>query len=301
MTQKKIFPVLPIDIALYLQKNKSKFNFQINSYDLNEINKYCKKLYLRKLIKSSKKEKKQFFQANYRLYYQLAQLIFNLKTIKKLKKLKYNFILNNKLVNFEKIIDFYFKEYQTNNIKRFTNKKKHRNSLIQLFYNLLKFLYNFKNYFFVFIFNYKKIFFLNGASKEIKNFIKNNNYKSFFFLKNNYLNSNNYNHEKDFQNYCHKIFSKFGLVDKESKTLIEKITADFCNFSNHYYSIANSLKQIKNTNFFVRGSPNILVGFFLSSLKKKIKFTHIVMAMKVYFHFTKLWKLQNSFLVIFML
>ena len=204
------------------------------------------------------------------MYYQLAQLIFNLKTIKKLKKLKYNFILNNKLVNFEKIIDFYFKEYQTNNIKRFTNKKKHRNSLIQLFYNLLKFLYNFKNYFFVFIFNYKKIFLLNGASKEIKNFIKIIIIK-VFFLKNNYSNSNNYNHGKDFQNYCHKIFSKFGLVDKESKTLIEKITADFCNFSNHYYSIANSLKQIKNTNFFVRGSPNILIGFFLSSLKKKNK------------------------------
>ncbi len=46
MSQKKIFPVLPIDIVDYLKNNKSRFDFKRNSYELYKIRKYCKNLYI---------------------------------------------------------------------------------------------------------------------------------------------------------------------------------------------------------------------------------------------------------------
>lgn len=165
MSQKKIFPVLPIDIVGYLKNNKSRFDFKRNSYELYKIRKYCKNLYIKKFIKNGKNNKKLFYRANFRLLYELAQLIFHLKIIKQLNKIKYKFVLNRKVVNYEKVIDFYFREYQSKTIKRFTSEKSEKDYFIKFWINL-------KNYFLDLILKGKNIYLLKNNTIEIKNFIK---------------------------------------------------------------------------------------------------------------------------------
>jgi len=99
------------------------------------------------------------------LLYELAQLIFHLKIIKQLNKIKYKFVLNRKVVNYEKVIDFYFREYQSKTIKRFTSEKSEK-------YYFIKFWINLKNYFLDLILKGKNIFLLKNNTIEIKNFIK---------------------------------------------------------------------------------------------------------------------------------
>ena len=73
------------------------------------------------------------------------------------------------------------------------------------------------------------------------------------------------------------IFSKFKLIDKINKILIEKIKEKFKLMSNHYNSMKNTFKSIKNRNFFITGCPNIYHSYLLAFVENKNKifsYTH---------------------------